>query len=101
MKKIIVSIFLMSLVGCASTPKSSKDPSTTIITPKEIAECNVKVDTKLPDSLDLTENKLEKIETDGDKVTLSRTEFLSIQHLLLKLKNRIYELQEIVKDSKK
>lgn len=102
MQKIIVSLLAsVILFGCATKPETKKDQAIGIISSEKIAECTVKVDATLPDKLDLTENKLDTLVVVDNSVTMTKQEFLSIQNVLLKLKNRIYELQEIIKDTKK
>lgn len=78
-----------------SIPFISKPASEDLVTPKEVAECKVDYELLLPAPLDLSQYKLDSTTpyTDADKQ--------KVQELILVLKNRIYELQEIIKDANK
>lgn len=101
MKTIIVSILFLTLVGCGLFSKKPDPPVVDKDSVEEIAKQKIKPDTSLPVPLDLDDNKLHNLKYTSKTVTITEIEFEKIQDLLLRMKNRIFELQEKIKDFNK
>ena len=88
------------LVGCAGT-KQIVDNTT--VTPNEVAETIVQPDLILPTPLDLSpyhvpKDSYRRFDKDGvTYIGVKEEDMMKQNSLLLVLKNRIYELQEIIK----
>lgn len=99
MLRYISILMVVLLVGCA-TSKEFVDNTT--IPPEEVAQVIVQPDLKLPAPLDLEPynvpvDSYRKFDSNGITYIGVREEDMMKQNgLLLVLKNRIYELQEII-----
>lgn len=102
LRNILIGISLLFIVGCSSIPTTIVQKET--LTPKEVAKCMVPALGELPPPLDLSEYKVARgsyiLYNNGKTyIGIPEAELTDQQLMLLQLKNRIYELQQIIIDT--
>lgn len=106
LRNTIVAVTMLMLVGCSMFSTKPNLPPKETLTAEETALCLIPSKAELPPPLDLTEYKVANgtyiLYNDGKPyIGIPETELNRQHSLILLLKNRIYELQQIIIDTNK